>query len=295
MRGDILVNFLQEHYLLMRLLACFLLGFWWCVSGCLLQWTMQNPLACPVTLGLTAFPVTLWLVLYLLGFDPESGTVLTAAIFITVLVHYIFYKKNIKNSTWKIFHKDHIILIGVALNLSLAALYSFFYFYHSAQGKVLPNALWFGLLKNMEVTKFVTLFLGSFLFFMVLKKIIIHLRLLSLGKDFASNFIDVESIEKKMLIMNSALMCFIIFTGGVFAFWGLLLPHFVRSFSVMRGSLSLEIYGGGVMAGFIMMFADYLCYEFPFAGSELPVGLLSSILGPILLVSLLVKNRTKSS
>jgi iron complex transport system permease protein len=285
----------QEYYLVLRLLSCFLLGWWWCVSGSLLQWSTQNPLSCPVTLGITALPVSIWLACYMLGFDAEQAMVYIPVVGILLFLHYVYFKNLLlKFSTGKFFQRDQIIIMGVALNLSLAAFYSFYYFYHSSQGKVMPSSLWFGLLKNMDVTKFATLFFGSIIFLMILKKLLQELSLLSFGKSFAANFVDVSLVEKKMLIFNSALMCLIIFTGGVFAFWGLLLPHLVRRISFFRRSLSLEIYAGGFMAGMIMMIADYMCFEFPLAGSEIPVGLLSSIFGPILLVTLLWKKSVKA-
>ena len=286
--------FFQEHYLLMRLTSCFLLGMWWCISGSLLQWTTQNPLSCPVTLGMTALPVCLWLLCYVLGLDAEKFGVYGPLIIIVSVIHYVYARKIQKNAAWKIFDRDYVIIMGVALNLSLASFYSLLYFYHSSQGKVMPNALWFGLLKNMETSKFLTLLVGSIVFFLILKTLLKDLSLFSLGKKFASNFIDVSLVERKILIFNSALMCLIIFTGGVFAFWGLLLPHLMRSVGFLRNSLSKEIFGGGVGAGLMMMGADYLCYEYPLAGSEFPVGLISSILGPVLLVLLLIKKNSKA-
>lgn len=295
MSFESVLDFFHQHYLAFRLIACFLLGFWWCVSGSLLQWTTQNPLACPVTLGVTAFPVALWLMVYLIGFDPESASALVWIVLVILLLHLHLYSHFSLISKYKFLQKENVIMFGVALNLSLAALYSFFYFYFSAQGRVMPSALWFGLLKNMDYAKFFLLFGSSAIFLVFLRPIITDLSLLSLGKSFARNFCNVELIEKKLLIVMSALMCVIIFTGGVFAFWGLLLPHLVRSISYFRGSLTREVYGGGIFAGFLMTFADFLCFQYPIAGSELPVGLLSSVLGPIFLISLLIKDSSKNS
>ncbi len=285
---------MQQHYLIIRLCSCFLIGFWWCASGALLQWSTQNPLACPVTLGLTALPVSCWLIAYLLGLNPENFNILILLLIFVTIAHAIFYKGMKKENQNSLFSNTKIIMIGIGLNLSLAAIYSFFHFFYSAQGKVMPNALWFGMLKNMDVLKFCILFCGSLFFLAVIRKFLPQLSLLSLGRSYAQNVANVSSLEKKMLVIVSLLLCLLVFTGGVFAFWGLVLPHLVRKVSFFRGSLSREVYWGSTTAGVLMMAADFICYQFPLAGSELPVGLLSSILGPILLVSLIAKNTNKS-
>ncbi len=287
-------DLIEQHYLIIRLCSCFLIGFWWCASGTLLQWSTQNPLACPVTLGLTALPVSCWLLAYLFGFNPENLNSLVILFSIIIVTHVIFYflikrdNQNLKLSDTK------IIMMGIGLNLSLAAIYSFFHFFYSAQGKVLPNALWFGMLKNMNLAKFAILFFGSVFFLLVIRNFLPKLSLLSLGRSYAQNVCDVSFMEKRMLLIVSLLLCLLVFTGGVFAFWGLVLPHLVRKVSFFRGSLTREVYLGSLSAGILMMIADFLCYQFPFAGSELPVGLLSSILGPILLISLIYKNNVKT-
>lgn len=291
---NLVIDFLQNHYLLMRLMSCFFIGFWWCASGTLLQWSTQNPLACPVTLGLTSLPVACWLLSYLLGFHTDRVEVLCSLLAIFVIIHYLFYLqlKTSKNSS--IMSNSKIIMMGIALNLSLAAIYSFFHFYFSSQGKVMPNALWFGMIKNMDPYKFIILILGSFIFLGLIFQIMPKLNLMSLGKSYAQNVCDVNLIEKQMMIIISLLMCLLILTGGVFAFWGLVLPHLVRRIGIFRNSLSKEFYSGSAFAGLLMMIADFLCYEFPVSGSELPVGLLTSVLGPILLIGLLFKNNSKS-
>lgn len=287
-----LTDQLQSHYLTIRLCSCFLIGFWWCASGTLLQWSTQNPLACPVTLGLSSLPVSCWLLAYLLGFNPEDLSTILYLISFVIVIHGIFYVGMKNDRKDSLFSDTKIIMMGIGLNLSLAALYSFFYFFFSTQGKVFPNALWFGMLKNMEITKFSILFLGSLFFFYIIRKFLPQLTLLSLGRSYAQNVCNINLLEKKLLLTVSLLLCLLVFTGGVFAFWGLVLPHFVRKISFFRGSLSKEVFGGSMAAGFLMMVADYMCYQFPIGGSELPVGLLSSILGPVLLVSLVVKSKS---
>lgn len=288
------IDIFEPYYLILRLTACFILGFWWCASGTLLQWTTQNPLACPVTLGLTALPVTLWLLSYLMGFSPENFTVLLILIILVLIFHIAAFIKYERVESFSIFSKPNFIMIGIGLNLSLAALYSFFHFFYSAQGKVLPNALWFGLLKNMDAGKFIILFVISVFFLIMTQKIMKQLTLLSLGLAYARNVCHVALLEKKMLIMVSVLLSVLVLTGGIFAFWGLILPHLVRKISYFRGSLVKEVYLGSSFAGLMMMFADYICYQYPISGAELPVGLLSSILGPILLIILLVRKRANS-
>lgn len=289
-------NQLGEHYILLRFISCFLLGYWWCNSGVVLQWITTNPLACPVSLGITGLPVSVWMLLILLGIAPDTNSVLLIMIPVFFVVHFIayFYMKKF-NTKSKFFSSHSFILFGIGINLTLAALYSFVHFYYSAKGEGLPSSLWFGLLKIIDLHRFLVLLIGSLFFIFFFHKILCKLNLLSLGKDLASNVLDINILEKKVMLLISLLLCFLVFTGGVFAFWGLILPHLIRLVPSLNRSINREFYLGGCISGLLLASIDYLCFEYPIAGAELPVGLISSILGPIFLIFLIVRNSIKTS
>lgn len=288
-------SFFDQHYLVIRFFACLILGTWWCASGVLLQWVTHNPLACPVTLGLTALPISLWMILFLFGLDPESPVILTTLFSALIFIHFFYFLWSRRSAiSYKVAPKD-TILVGIGMNLTLAAIYSFFHFYFLAQGEKIPSSLWFGLLKNIDGHRFMLILVATGLMVPLLQHLTRKLHLLGLGRSMAKNVCDVKTLEKRLFIFLSLLMSLLVITGGVFAFWGLILPHFIRKIPVFRGGLGIQVYGGSLFAGLLLAIADWCCYQFPIAGSELPVGLLSSILGPIFLILLLARNTPKMS
>jgi ABC-type Fe3+-siderophore transport system permease subunit len=118
------------------------------------------------------------------------------------------------------------------------------------------------------------------------------LRLISIGHDFAQGVgVDVKKIQTYSLLVSLLLTGLVISFFGVFSFLGLIFPHLLRLIGVFRKDMRNELLYGGVITGVIFSVTDMLCYNFDIYGTELPVGMVSSVFGSLILLVLLVRKQ----
>jgi iron complex transport system permease protein len=296
------VNYLTENIL--RFMSSFLCGYIMTMSGSLVQIITNNSLASPSTLGFNAIIVLIVLVIYLFPIDNyilniELISFIIFTLLFLVLLFTRFIKtrlnKEIKNYNFlekiKKFPKD-IILIGLSLNLLLGAFCSLIQFYFISMNKNFPSQLWYGNFKfvtSISVISSIVIFLIFVLYiFLNARKI----ELISYGVDLALGLgVNVKKIITSTIFISflgcGLIGCFY----GIFSFYGLILPHLIRSIKVFKYSVYNELVFGPLIGGFFLFCLDLFCYEFPIHGAEIPVGILSSILGTGLLLWVIVKNK----
>lgn len=305
----------------LRLGMSFLTGWIWSVSGSFLQWGSHNSLACPTTLGLTV-PVTILWLASILGthfLGVEFSTVQLVLSYILLMgVFYVLsltgkkirqhriLKSHLKNSAETLssmhssatlplvtYFPDSWPLLGIAANLSLASLYLVVQFYFQALGQPMPHSLWYGEFKQVQSQDFVILLTFTLMLFFPLAVFIAQkMQQAIFGISFLSG-INPRWHRWQGLPLYFVLISIGVATlfSGLFSFWGLLMPHLLRTHSYFRQGLKQEAIYGGVVAGVILMLLDALCYQFPIMGAELPVGLITSFLGPFFFFVILFKNK----
>jgi len=282
----------------LRILFAFLGGYFLCLSGSLSQLTTNNQLASPSTLGMDGigvFCVLLATLLVTVNSLPLSPEFLSVAIF-AVLAILIFFKINLTKKSKKIFdysgNMKRIILLGLTFNLFVGAVFSMIQFAFMALNLDFPNGLWFGSFKFVShewLFGFIPLFLGAIFWVHYLSH---DLQLLNLGRAFALGLnIDVNRLEKHALFLSLVLTVSIISFFGVFSFLGLILPHILRSFSYFEKDVKAELVVGPIVAGVALCFIDWLCFNLTYQGAELPVGMVSGILGSFFLIYLVLKSK----
>jgi len=281
------------EYELLRFITAFMTGFIFSTSGSLLQWWTQNPLADPTTMGITVPAMVLWLIsssLVSLGLisDFYSGPILLFIyLSLLTLIHIFFanffYKKKVL--------VENTILMGVAANLALAAIFSLLQFLFMIQGKQLPSQI---LVAHFKFINSEQVFLLLFLFLCViipsLWNLTKKLQLLLFGKEFLNGMLPAwKDWEKWVFLYLLFVSGVAIFLGGNFSFWGLIMPHFLRKFTIFKINLWKECIIGGFLAGLLLSSLDWICYSYPIFGAEIPVGSVTAVLGPILLIYILKK------
>ena len=97
--------------------------------------------------------------------------------------------------------------------------------------------------------------------------------------------IDLESLRRRLLLMASAVTAIAVTAAGTIGFVGLVVPHLIR---LMFGSLHrLLLPAAAVSGGLLLMLAD-TASRTVIAPAELPVGVLTAIIGvPVFLYLLL--------
>ena len=103
------------------------------------------------------------------------------------------------------------------------------------------------------------------------------LNLLQLGEEDAHYLgVDVRWVQRILLLCSALLVAAAVAVSGVIGFIGLVIPHLIR---MWLGSDHRAVVPGSVLAGAcLLLIADTLART-AVAPAEMPVGLLTSILG----------------
>ncbi len=272
-----------------RIILGFATGGALSLAGVILQGIFRNPLVEPYTLGISggaALGVCLNILFRLNNIFgilslPLCGFI--GSITVIVLLYFLSLKRG--------FFKIHeILLSGVMISFISSSLIMLIMALsrtedlHSIVFWIMgsleePN--WF-LIKLMVIVSIAGLFI-SYLFSLALNGI-------SLGEEEAAHLgIDVEKVKKILFLLASILTGFSVSIAGIIGFVGLVVPHFVRMF-VGRDHRILLISSFLSGAGFLI-FCDTLS-RIVIAPVELPIGVITGILGGSLFIYALCKRAT---
>lgn len=270
----------------LRFLCAFLSGVILSQSGSLTQIATNNALAGPATLGFTGLSVLT--VMLSMGNSLNSLLIL-----LTILFFLIIIFKNFKPLSHREL-KENILLLGLCFNLFIGAIFTLVQFLFIGLGVEFPLMIWFGSFKEIvSFDIFIYVILCFFLYLVVFIKAK-KLSLLVLGKEIAEGFaVDYQKHQKHAFMISLFMTGVVVSYFGVFSFLGLIFPHLLRRFSYFRRDASRELLIGSLLMGALLMGLDILCYSYPIKGVELPVGMISSILGSLLLMVLLFKKALK--
>ena len=284
-----------------RLLLAFFVGYFLTVSGSLSQLVTQNNLASPSTLGFDGLAV----ICIILGQFILTALNLSLSLEIVSFILFLFLflcvyilRESFKSKENFLLKQNIqlIILIGLGFNLFVGAIFSVIQFLFVALNWEFPTGIWFGNFKFYSLST-LWIYLISFIGLqVVLLKLSPGLRLISIGHDFAQGVgLKVKRIQALSLFTSLFLTGLVISFFGVFSFLGLIFPHLLRLIGFFRKDMRNELLYGGILSGVIFSGFDLLCYNLDIYGTELPVGMVSSVFGAlVLLVLLLIKQLVRN-
>ncbi len=276
-------------YLILRLLCSFLCGLLLTQTGSYIQTGTRNILASPSTLGIEGLSI-LWL-LCLHSFTLAMGLESEWWVF-PGLVIFLYTGKLFSDITGKEASLEKIIFLGLTFNLFVGAVFSLWQFFFLAYNLPFPVEVWFGHFRYVHVKSFLLLlgFEVALLFF--LRKQWRNLQLYSLGPVISrAHSADLKSLYRFFFIFSFSGSFLVISQFGAFSFLGLIFPLVARKIWFKRYDLKGEIFLGGLTNGMVFMFIDYVCYQFPIMGAEVPVGLIASVVGAVSLIILLWRSK----
>ncbi len=287
---------MNEYELIMRFLCSFFSGALLCLGGSFCQVYTQNEMASPSTLGFSGLVVLQVIIFHLLktifhwSFPLEYGALVLSFLFLVVL---LLLTKSKRMSFTKM--KEHLILLGICFNLLVGSFFSILYFLFLTKALDFPSYLWFGSFKfvNLEMT----IISGFFCLLALLyaSRFSSKMQLLVYGAEYCQN-LKMEPLKfvGPVICLSYVSMAITTCFFGVFSFLGLLFPHLLRHFSFFSRNLKRELTIGPLVSGSIFAIIDQFTYFFPLNGAELPVGMITSILGCSLFIVLLLKKKTNS-
>ena len=246
------------------------------LAGVILQGLFRNPLVEPYTMGISggaALGVSLAIVLKLcrsvgLLALPFAGFLGSA------LVIMLIYFINIRKKTLKI---QGLLLTGVMISFVSSSLIMLVMAVSRAEDL---HGIVFWILGSLEEPSW---FLIKLMLFISLAGLVLSyifwkdLNALRLGEEEAAHLgINTQSVKKMLFILASLLTGCAVSIGGMIGFVGLIVPHLVRMFI---GSDHRVLLAGSFLCGAgFLIFCDTLA-RMIIAPSELPVGVITGILG----------------
>ncbi|BBQ82562.1 TPA: iron ABC transporter permease [Kluyvera ascorbata] len=275
--GDEVLRHIWLTIRLPRVLLALVVGSALALSGCVMQGLFRNPLADPGLLGISsgaALAVAFWLIL------PISVPMLVAlyapmlAAFIgsLVVMAVIFILSKTGGGSL-----SRLLLVGIAINALCGALVGMLSWI-SNDTQLRQLSLWgMGSLGQAEWPTLLvaaTLIIPSSLAVWWMAS---RLNLLQLGDEEAHYLgVNVRMVQRLMLLCSAVLVAASVAISGVIGFIGLVVPHLMR---MWLGPDHRGLVPGSLLAGAILLLiADTLARTVA-APAEMPVGLLTSLLG----------------
>lgn len=260
-----------------RVLLAVVIGGSLALAGCVMQGLFRNPLADPGLLGISsgaACAVALWVVL---PFSLPALLMLYApmlAAFVGALVAtlVIFLLSQQRDSSL-----SRLLLAGIAINALCGAIVGVMsWVSNDAQLRLL--SLWG--MGSLGSAQWSTLLAAASLMIptvMIIWRLSGALNLLQLGDEEAHYLgVDVHAVQRILLLCGALLVASAVAVSGVIGFIGLVVPHLIR---MWLGADHRAVIPGSVLTGAaLLLIADTLARTVV-APAEMPVGLLTSLLG----------------
>lgn len=260
-----------------RVLLALAIGGSLALAGCVMQGLFRNPLADPGLLGISsgaACAVALWVVLpislpaLLMLYAPMLAA-FVGALAATLVIFVLSQQRDSSLS--------RLLLVGIAINaLCGAAVGVMSWVSNDAQLRQL--SLWgMGSLGSAQWSTLLAVTSLMIPTVFVIWRLAGALNLLQLGDEEAHYLgVDVRIVQRILLLCSALLVASAVAVSGVIGFIGLVVPHLMR---MWLGSDHRAVIPGSVLSGaFLLLIADTLARTVV-APAEMPVGLLTSLLG----------------
>ena len=260
-----------------RVLLALVIGGSLALAGCVMQGLFRNPLADPGLLGISsgaACAVALWVVLplslpaLLMLYAPMLAAF--AGALAATLVIFLLSQQQVSTLS-------RLLLVGIAINALCGAVVGVMSWV-SNDAQLRQLSLWG--MGSLGSAQWSTLLAATSLMIpavMVIWRLAGALNLLQLGDEEAHYLgIDVRAVQRMLLLCSALLVASAVAVSGVIGFIGLVVPHLMR---MWLGADHRAVIPGSVLAGaFLLLIADTLARTVV-TPAEMPVGLLTSLLG----------------
>lgn len=271
-----------------RAVACIVVGASLAMSGVLMQALFRNPIVEPGLIGTSsgaAFGASLYFVMGAsLGFPAGEWTLPLASclggMVSTALVFMLAQNKSHGKSS-----VVSLLLTGIAINaIFLSAVGFFSYLARDPQARSIT--FWnLGTVSGVNWQSVTVITISAFGCFLLARKFTKHLNALMMGEEEAF-FIGVDIRKLKLIIIAINVVLVAVATAfvGVISFVGLVVPHVLR---LMYGSDNRFLLAGSALLGGIMVTLADLVARLTLAPAELPIGIVTSLVGVPVFILLL--------
>lgn len=288
-----------DHYIvydlrLPRIIMGVLIGSMLAVSGTCMQGMFKNPLATPdligITSGATLFAaITIVLGSYIKPYIHEDFHfyLLSMMAFIGSLLTMIsVYRISTINGKTNVVI---MLLSGVAIT-ALGFAFTGFLIYISKEEELRDLTFWnLGSLAGATWVKNTILFVVMLVSYFFLIRRGKSLNAMMLGENDAKHLgIPVERIKKQIVIFTALMVGTAVAFSGTIGFIGLIVPYILRL--IFKSNYQVILPLSAVFGSILLVGADTISRT-AVAPSEIPIGILTAILGAPVFIAILIKNK----
>jgi iron complex transport system permease protein len=274
-----------------RIIMAILVGSGLAVAGTCLQGIFKNPLASPDLIGVTSgsilfAAVTIVLGGYIKNFVPEiiHYSLLSIMAFVGAMCSTVFVYKISSHQ-----HKTNVtilLLAGVAIS-ALCGAATGLLTYLSTEEELRNLTFWtLGSIASANWDKILILsvvILVSF-FFLIRKGKTLNAMMLG-EKDAEHLGINVEKTKKQIIIFSALLVGTIVAFSGTIGFVGLIVPYILRL--IFKSNYVIILPLSAFLGAILVIVADTISRTVV-APSEIPIGILTSLMGAPVFISILM-------
>jgi iron complex transport system permease protein len=264
-----------------RAIACFLVGAMLGIVGSAFQALFRNPLAEPYIVGVSSGAAVGGAIALLLGLSAIAGGLGVMAFAFAGASGSLALVLTLAGRRGKT-DVQVLLLSGVVVGALLSAVLMITLY---AAGEDTNKILWWlmgsatPMYWNKVAILAATLLVGAAILIPQGKK----LNALAMHEETAQRLgVDTARLKLVLLLVGTAMAAVTVGSVGVIGFLGLVAPHIARSLLGVDWRWSLM--GAGAIGAILLLLSDVLAQRLV-AGGELPVGIITAILGaPFLLI-----------
>lgn len=269
---------------LLRILAAILAGSGLAVSGIALQAILRNPLAEPYLLGTSSGAGLAAVIAVIIGI---SRIYMPLAAFLGAVVSIILVY-NLAREGNKIADKS-LILSGVIISVAFSSLIVFLV---SLFGNEAMHEMNWWLWGSLQVYDYKLVFLVAIPVVLGIGAIYLFaqdLNAISIGEEEAVHLgIDAQNIKKILILITALITASLICICGIIGFVGLIVPHIMR---LVIGPNHKVLIPMTCLAASVFMIACDLLSRTLFSPVEIPIGVITAIVGAPVFIILLKRGK----
>jgi len=270
-----------------RIFMALVVGIALASAGVIFQGLFRNPMADPFVIGVSAggaFGAAIGLffvsTISLLNISITTIFALIGALGTTFLVY------TISSSRGKV-SVVTLLLSGIALSAMLGSMTSFIMIFRANVAKIvfwlmggLTSASW---QKLYLITPVIVILVIICSFYMR------DLNIISMGDERAAQLgVQTEKVKKTLLVFASIIAALAVSVSGIIGFVGLITPHILR---LIVGPDHKILFPTSALAGGIVLLASDTLARTVLMPREIPVGIITSIIGVPFFLYLLTRSR----
>lgn len=271
-----------------RVILAAVLGFGLACVGGVLQGIFRNPLVDSYTLGMSSGAALGAVISIISGLNFSifgfSSTGLFAFMGAILTLGLVFALSN----TGGRMAMDSLLLAGVAISYFLASMISFLMLLN--KDKIEHVIFWtMGSLSLASWDKTV------YSFFIITPSVLVllyfsrELNIMAMGDESAGHMgLNVKRVKNLLLIFSALIVATVVSAGGTIAFVGLVAPHIIRILGCNDNKHVIPL--SGILGAALLVTSDLLGRTL-IQPMEIPVGIMTSILGGPFFIYLLRKRR----